>query len=53
MRYCFTNRPAMLDWLLPYFSLAEFIEPYLQEDGEKVGFTITRQQALVQMRHSF
>ena len=61
MRYCFTNRPAMLDWLLPYFSLAEerrpalaeFIEPYLQEDGKNVWFTITRQQALVQIRHPF
>lgn len=57
MRYCFTNRPALLDWLLPYFSLAEerrptlaeFIEPFLQDDGDKVWFTTTRQQALVQM----
>ena len=57
MSYYFTNRPAMLDWLLPYFSLteaqqpalAEFIEPYLQEDDKNVWFTTTRQQALVQM----
>jgi hypothetical protein len=56
-RYSFASRADMLDWLLPYFSmagsqrqaLAEFIGPYLQVDGEKVEFTITRQQALVQM----
>jgi hypothetical protein len=56
-RDSFANRAAMLDWLLPYLSLAEeqrqalaeFVEPYLQEDGEKVGFTFTRQQALVQV----
>ncbi len=60
-QYFFTSQPAMLDWLLPYFSLAEdqrqalaeFIDPYLQDDGEKVWFTITRQQALVQIGHSF
>ena len=56
-KYTFPNKPAMLDWLLAYFSilpnrkqdLAEFIMPHAQSSDKKVWFVDTRKLALIQI----
>jgi SAM-dependent methyltransferase len=55
-RYTFPNQTAMIDWLLPYFSipsarrqeLIEFVIPHIQSNGKSVWFANTKKLALIQ-----